>query len=164
MKLLWLFSAFRTGFLWIQDLSQMDPYVILPVVNAALFLATIELGAIEGMQNQQQAGMFKNFMRFLSVAMVPLTYTLPSAVFMYWTSASFLSLGQTYVLKMPGVRKALDLPQTITPFPTSSTASSAPKPVAQPIIEPPVQAVSQKPFVPEATFAHPPKRPKKSRK
>eukprot|EP00958_Prasinococcus_capsulatus_P004451 scaffold412_cov388-Prasinococcus_capsulatus_cf.AAC.25 len=136
----------------------MDPYVVLPVLNAAVFLATIEVGAEgAGLPQQRQADMMKNFMRFASVAIVPLTYTFPSAVFMYWISSSVLALGQTYVLRRPSVRRALDLPQTITPFPSSST-SAASRPTPQPIVTPPITEVPKTPFVPEATFSHPPKR------
>jgi len=41
------------GLLWFTDLSVQDPYYILPVLNAASFLAMIEIGA-DGMPAEQQ--------------------------------------------------------------------------------------------------------------
>ena len=64
------------GLFWFTDLSAADPYYILPVLNAASFLAMIEIGA-DGMPNEQQ-GMFKWVMRGLSVFMVPFTIHLPT--------------------------------------------------------------------------------------
>jgi len=71
------FPGYSTGgVLWFTDLSMADPMHILPFVNAASFLAMIELGA-DGMPQEQQ-GMFKWVMRALSVFMIPMTFNLPT--------------------------------------------------------------------------------------
>jgi membrane protein insertase Oxa1/YidC/SpoIIIJ len=71
------------GCLWFTDLSAMDPTYALPVINSLSFLLMIELGAADGMQNNPQAGMFKNVMRGMAVIMVPLTASLPSVCFLF---------------------------------------------------------------------------------
>lgn len=61
---------------WFTNLSMADPTLILPIMNAASFLAMIEIGS-DGI-NVQQQGQFKNIMRGLAVVMVPLTMDMPS--------------------------------------------------------------------------------------
>ena len=68
------------GLLWFENLCLPDPYYILPVLNAASFLAMIEIGA-DGMPQEQQ-GMFKWVMRGLSVFMIPLTMNLPTVSYL----------------------------------------------------------------------------------
>ena len=65
------------GMLWFPDLSAADPMYALPIVSAAFFLATVELGAMDGAPNQQTNQM-KNVMRILSVVIVPLTMKMPA--------------------------------------------------------------------------------------
>ena len=42
------------GTLWFTDLSISDPTMMMPLLTSALFLASVELGAVEGMNNNQQ--------------------------------------------------------------------------------------------------------------
>jgi YidC/Oxa1 family membrane protein insertase len=95
------------GALWFIDLSMSDPYYILPVINAATFLLMIETGA-DGM-DQQMKGTFKNVMRMLGVAMVPLTASMPQGLFMYWCTNNVLSLLQARAMKSAALKKAFDL-------------------------------------------------------
>ena len=70
------FPGFSTGgALWFTDLASPDPYLILPILNAASFWMMIEIGA-DGMQTPQQNQM-KLIMRGLALCMVPLTYAMP---------------------------------------------------------------------------------------
>jgi YidC/Oxa1 family membrane protein insertase len=95
------------GALWFTDLSMSDPYYILPVINAATFLLMIETGA-DGM-DQNMKGTFKNVMRVLGVAMVPLTASMPQGLFMYWCTNNVLSLLQARAMKSGALKKAFDL-------------------------------------------------------
>jgi len=99
------------GLLWFQDLTVADPYYVLPVLSAATFLLTIELGT-EGI-NPQQQGQARNIFRFMAVAMVPLTYYFPSAVFAYWFSTNLFSLAQFSLFKIPGMKQRLGIPEMI---------------------------------------------------
>ncbi|KAJ8610481.1 hypothetical protein CTAYLR_007778 [Chrysophaeum taylorii] len=107
-------DAAHGGALWFQDLTARDPYLALPIATSILFIGMIELGA-DGMNASSSSGsqqrFFKNVMRGLGVAMVPLTATMPASVFCYWLTANLFSLVQTTILnKVPGARKVLGLP------------------------------------------------------
>jgi YidC/Oxa1 family membrane protein insertase len=97
------------GAFWFTNLAAADPYYILPVINAASFLLMIEIGQ-DGvkMDNQQQ---FKNIMRFLGVAMVPLTASMPACLFVYWGSNNIFSIAQTLLMKNEKVREFFKIPK-----------------------------------------------------
>ena len=113
------------GTLWFNDLTVADSTYALPIISAATFLVIIEIGADTGGAQQQQ-GMMKNFMRGLAVSMVPMTSSFAQAVFVYWTTSNFFSLGQTAILKIPGVKGMLDIPNPPAPPPGSDSGSSNP--------------------------------------
>ena len=50
---------------------------------------------LQRFQLQPNSAAMKNFMRALSVGIVPFTTGLPSGVFMYWVASNGFSLGQT---------------------------------------------------------------------
>lgn len=64
---------------WFTDLTLADPYYALPIMSSAVFLLTVELGAADGMQGQDEALLrrMKNIFRAMGVAMVPLTASFP---------------------------------------------------------------------------------------
>ena len=68
------------GALWFADLTVADPTYALPVLTSLTFLATVELGAADGMQGQSADMLknMKNFMRGLAVVMVPFSASLPA--------------------------------------------------------------------------------------
>lgn len=105
-------SLTHGGMLWFTDLTVPDPYYALPVLASATFLATVELGAADGMEGQAEdmKKKMKNLMRVVAVAIVPFTLSMPAGVFMYWTTSNIFSLTQTLVFKVPGVKKALGIP------------------------------------------------------
>ncbi|XP_003383873.1 PREDICTED: mitochondrial inner membrane protein OXA1L-like [Amphimedon queenslandica] len=109
------------GLFWFTDLTLPDPYYILPITSSLLFMANIELGGEAGVTNPQMEKM-KLFFRIMSVALVPLTATFPTALFMYWITASFYSMGQILVLKVPAVRTRLGIPNIVNdPFATDNS-------------------------------------------
>jgi len=100
------------GTLWFTDLTVADPTYALPVLASATFLLTVEVGAADGMEGQPDAmkRRMKNIMRGVAIIIVPFTLDLPAAVFCYWTASNAFSLLQTLVLKIPGVKASLGLP------------------------------------------------------
>jgi len=110
------------GALWFRDLTVADPTYALPVLCGLTFLATIEAGA-DQMQNQPNSAAMKNFMRALSVGIVPFTTGLPSGVFMYWVASNGFSLGQTLLFKVRAVRDFLQLPEPAAAPPASAAVS-----------------------------------------
>lgn len=115
------FPDFNTGgMFWFTDLAAKDTTMILPVANSVLFLALVELGGEMGKQNAatmtesqlSQQAIMKNVMRALAVAMVPLTMEMSAGLFVYWTSNTLLSIGQTAVLSQPSIKKSLNIPSS----------------------------------------------------
>ncbi|KAI8362814.1 60Kd inner membrane protein-domain-containing protein [Blakeslea trispora] len=98
------------GLLWFTDLSEKDPYYVLPAVSALGVMAVLEAGTEAGAANPQSKGM-KNVFRGLTVLMVPFTAWMPSGVFVYWVTSNFFSIGQILALKNPSIRKVLNIPQ-----------------------------------------------------
>ena len=97
------------GALWFTDLTIADSTYALPIINAVSFLGMLELttGSNNQMPNKQ---LMKNVMRVLAVAMIPMTMDMPQAVFMYWSANSSFSVVQMLTLKVPAVKKWLDIP------------------------------------------------------
>jgi YidC/Oxa1 family membrane protein insertase len=93
------------------DLSIADPTYSLPILSSLSFLASVELGAVEGMQaNTQQSMSMKWFLRALSVAMVPLTASFPQGVFVYWITSNTFSGFQTLVTRNKGFKSLVGIP------------------------------------------------------
>jgi YidC/Oxa1 family membrane protein insertase len=68
------------GALWFTDLTVADPTYALPIVSSLMFLATVELGAADGMQGQPPETLrkMKMAMRALAVIIVPVTMSMPA--------------------------------------------------------------------------------------
>lgn len=112
------------GTAWFENLTIADPYVALPIVNAASFLIMIELGQ-EGVQMEQKKT-FNMVMRGLGVAMVPLLMHMPTSLFVYWCTNNFISVGQTVIMKNPKVRELLDIPKPPAPENTPNLKVKSP--------------------------------------
>ena len=98
------------GAFWFPDLTIADTTYGLPLLSAATFLITIELGGESGEHQAEQTANMKNVMRAMAVVMVPLTMSFPSAVFCYWVTSNSFSCVQTALFKIPGVKGALGIP------------------------------------------------------
>lgn len=99
------------GFWWLQDLTVHDPYYIMPVVTSITMYITIELGA-DG-TNLKTMGVFRYVLRAVPFVILPFMIHFPGAILTYWVSTNFISLVQTSLLKIPYIRKALDMPIAI---------------------------------------------------
>lgn len=73
-------SMMDGGALWFTDLTVADPTYALPILSSLTFLATVELGAADGMQGQPPETLrkMKMAMRALAVIIVPVTMTMPA--------------------------------------------------------------------------------------
>ena len=122
--------SFRDGGdFWFTDLSAADPTYILPLLSAGTFLLSIELGGAAGAmggggpaaEDDPSQKTMKWFMRGLGVAMVPLTASFPSGVFVYWVTTNLFSFAQMMALKVPNVKKLAGIPD----IPTGPVAAAA---------------------------------------
>lgn len=123
--------SFKTGgAYWFLDLSTPDSLYILPVLTALTFLITVECNMQEGLEGNPVAGTMKNISRGLAILTVPFTMNFPKAIFCYWITSNLFSLTYGLVLKYPGVKKVLGIPEfpvqppSTTPQPALSVFSA----------------------------------------
>jgi YidC/Oxa1 family membrane protein insertase len=95
------------GILWFQNLSQADPYYLLPIISALTMLAATEI-TIKNVDPQQRW-----LMRLLPVGFTAFLLNFPAGLFMYWITSNVMTLGQNYVIynygpgkKTPGTEKS----------------------------------------------------------
>lgn len=118
------------GAFWFTDLSTPDSFYILPILTGLSFLITVECNMQEGLEGNPAAVTMKNISRGFAVLSIPLTMTFPKAIFCYWITSNFFSLVYGLVLKVPGVKKMLGVPeipvvqQTTDPKPSFSLFSA----------------------------------------
>ncbi|OIV92540.1 hypothetical protein TanjilG_02303 [Lupinus angustifolius] len=115
------------GAFWFMDLTTPDTLYVLPVLTALSFLITVECNMQEGLEGNPVAGTMKNVSRGLAVLTVPFTMGFPKAIFCYWVTSNLFSLVYGLVLKVPGVKKTLGLPEMPAPAPATTTTTSAPQ-------------------------------------
>ncbi|KAL8141580.1 hypothetical protein V2J09_014612 [Rumex salicifolius] len=99
------------GAFWFTDLTVPDAMYIFPVLTALSFLATVEFNMQEGLEGNPVAGTMKKFSRGLAVVTVPFTMNFPQAIFCYWITSNLFSFCYGSVLRIPGVKKALGVPE-----------------------------------------------------
>ncbi|KAI4299349.1 hypothetical protein L6164_032817 [Bauhinia variegata] len=117
--------SFKTGGAsWFLDLTTPDPFYILPFLTALSFLITVEFHMQEGLEGNPVAGTMKNISRGLAVVTVPFTASFPKAIFCYWITSNLFSLVYGAVLKVPGVKKTLGIPE----IPVSNSAAAPQSP------------------------------------
>lgn len=80
------------GILWFENLSEMDPYLILPVVSAATMLGASLITA-RNMERQQRI-----IILVLPVAITVFLWNFPAGLFVYWITSNVVTLGQNYAI------------------------------------------------------------------
>lgn len=101
------------GLLWFTDISQSDPYYVLPVVSALGFLTSIELSAKFGPTASTTQPMMQNIFRGLALITIPATAHFPAAVFLYWIPSNLFSIFQLFLTSNSKTRAFLKLPKMI---------------------------------------------------
>ena len=94
-------SFTQGGILWFQNLSQADPYYLLPIISALTMLAATEITA-KNLDPQQRW-----LMRLLPVGFTVFLLNFPAGLFMYWITSNVMTLGQNFVIYNygPGKKK-----------------------------------------------------------
>ncbi|KAM3147707.1 hypothetical protein pb186bvf_000035 [Paramecium bursaria] len=79
------------GFLWFQDLSEYDPYMILPVISALSTSLNISLNpnAKQGPTFMKQ---FQTYLKFVPFLSIPIVIFFPAGLNLYWASSSICQL------------------------------------------------------------------------
>lgn len=136
------------GALWFPDLTQPDPYYLLPLGMGTSFFYMVSLGdpgQTPGAPVDPRQQQMKQMMKFSAFAMVPLTASFQSGVFLYWITTNATSITQTLLLRQPAVRQVVGLPPLVpVPVPVKSLAppqaASGPLGPALAMLPEPVQA------------------------
>lgn len=103
------------GFGWIPNLTVVDSSYILPVTLGLINLAIIEVQTMTRTRPQTRLQKIaNNVFRGLSVVMVPVACTVPSALCVYWVASSSFGLAQNLLMLSPEVRRAVGIPKTPT--------------------------------------------------
>ncbi|WP_255505559.1 YidC/Oxa1 family membrane protein insertase [Alkalisalibacterium limincola] len=79
--------------LWIQSLTDRDPYFILPIINMVAMWATQKLTPTPGMDPFQ-----KKLMMMMPLAFGVLFAFFPAGLVLYWTTNGLLGLAQQYYM------------------------------------------------------------------
>lgn len=96
------------GFLWFQDLSQVDPYCGLQIFASILIITVIRSGGETGAYSMTP--LMKKIFTFFPIASIFITKNFSSAVVLYFAVNSACSLLQSLILKNPMFRKFLKMP------------------------------------------------------
>ncbi len=88
------------GFLWISDLSLMDPYFILPLIMGATmwWQQKLQSAAPSANANDPMAQTQK-IMKWMPVMFTVLFAWMPAGLVLYWTVSNLFGIGQMYVIK-----------------------------------------------------------------
>lgn len=80
------------GILWFQNLTQADPYYILPILSAVTMFAASEITA-KNLDPQQRW-----MMRILPIVFTIFLINFPAGLFMYWITSNLVTLVQNYLI------------------------------------------------------------------
>jgi len=114
------------GMFWFTDLTMKDPFWALPFLTSATFFLQLRLGA-EGARLDQMGPKMKIAMTCMPFCMLPITVNFPMAVTFYWLTTNLVSLFQSQFLKIPIIRKGLNIPVMIKHPPPATTSPGAKK-------------------------------------
>ncbi|KAJ8097764.1 60Kd inner membrane protein-domain-containing protein [Lipomyces tetrasporus] len=111
------------GAYWFEDLTKKDPYLVLSVVPAIMFMILFKGGGDTGVQTMSPK-MVKVFMALPFISIL-FTMNLPAAVLLNFTASSFVGAAQATMLKSPAFRRMAGLAPILkrNPASTESTAS-----------------------------------------
>jgi YidC/Oxa1 family membrane protein insertase len=85
---------------WIQDLSQPDPYYLLPLVMGASSLA------MQKMMPTSPDPMQRRIMQIMPIAFTAFAFAFPSGLVLYWMTNNILTMAQQYLINRMREREA----------------------------------------------------------
>ncbi|XP_068797401.1 cytochrome c oxidase assembly protein COX18, mitochondrial isoform X2 [Struthio camelus] len=100
------------GTLWFTDLTAPDSTWILPVSLGLVNLLIVEVFALQKLKATRFQKLATNFIRVVSVVMIPVAATVPSSMALYWLSSSFMGLSHNLLLRSPTFRRLCRIPRT----------------------------------------------------
>ncbi|XP_051026415.1 cytochrome c oxidase assembly protein COX18, mitochondrial [Acomys russatus] len=100
------------GSLWFPDLTAVDSTWILPICVGVVNLLIVEISALQKIGMSRFQMYVTNFVRAVSVLMIPVAATVPSSLALYWLCSSLMGLSQNLLLRSPGFRQLCRIPPT----------------------------------------------------
>lgn len=100
------------GVLWFPDLTALDSTWILPISVGVINLLIIEIFAMQKITISRFQLYITNFLRAISVLMIPIAATVPSSIVLYWLCSSVMGLSQNLLLRSPRFRQLCRIPLT----------------------------------------------------
>lgn len=104
------------GFGWIPNLTLNDGTLILPVTMALLNLALIEMQILR--RTDKQPGRLQRivtwFMRGMSIVMIPVAASVPSALALYWTTSTATAFAQNLLILSPKFKRFTGIPTNVS--------------------------------------------------
>ena len=113
------------GMLWFPDLTAPDPYYVLPVLSGVTMLAMTEYSKDQMLASQTNVNgeVMLNFMRFMSVAMIPFIASFDASMLCYWTANNTLTFAQSVLLRQKSLRNYFGIWEPPKPVPGQETPS-----------------------------------------
>jgi len=102
------------GFLWFENLTQPDPYTVLPfvAVGATYVVLQMGLGRIGSKENHaiNWLSYLVYYIQLLELCMIPFIVELPAGIFMYWIPSAVVGMAQKRALGTRFVAEGFMLP------------------------------------------------------
>ncbi|XP_046614688.1 cytochrome c oxidase assembly protein COX18, mitochondrial-like [Neodiprion virginianus] len=103
------------GFGWVTNLVAIDQFCIVPISVGLFNLANIEImNLLKTTEDTRLQKCLLYFLRFISIAMIPISMYVPSCMCLYWASSSAFGIVQNLLLQSPKVRRLAGIPLTKT--------------------------------------------------
>ncbi|KAI5623105.1 mitochondrial inner membrane protein COX18, partial [Silurus asotus] len=106
------------GALWFPDLTIPDSTWIIPVSLGLINLLITEVYALSKLEQSTFQKCVTNFIRGISLVMIPLAATVPSSMALYWLSSSCIGLAHNLLLRSPRFRSLCRIPPSRSDSPT----------------------------------------------
>ncbi|XP_064199970.1 cytochrome c oxidase assembly protein COX18, mitochondrial isoform X1 [Anguilla rostrata] len=100
------------GALWFPDLTLPDSTWVMPVCLGLANLLSVEIFALRRLEASKLQKYMTNFIRGISLVMIPLAATVPSSMALYWLSSSCVGLFHNLLLRSPRFRRLCRIPPT----------------------------------------------------
>ncbi|XP_052005823.1 cytochrome c oxidase assembly protein COX18, mitochondrial isoform X1 [Xyrauchen texanus] len=100
------------GDLWFSDLTLPDSTWIMPVSLGLINLLITEIFALRQLEPSKFQKYVTNFIRGISLVMIPIAATVPSSMALYWLSSSCVGLGHNLLMRSPRFRRVCRIPPT----------------------------------------------------
>ncbi|KTF81136.1 hypothetical protein cypCar_00005244 [Cyprinus carpio] len=100
------------GALWFPDLTLPDSTWIVPVFLGLINLLITEIFALRQLEPSKFQKFVTNFIRGISLVMIPIAATVPSSMSLYWLCSSCVGLAHNLLLRSPRFRGVCRIPPT----------------------------------------------------